>query len=131
MVYETFPIPGILTTRKDYFKHEVKVDVVWLEERPVLYIIDTHTHFQDAIPIGSKQSEKIWYECIKGWVSLYVGYPDVVRLEQEARFRNDNFTTVVDMHVMELQLYGVGSHKCIGIGESYHIPSRRILKLAR
>lgn len=60
-----------------------------------------------------------------------MGYRDVIRLYKEENFTPEFFTTAVEMHAVELQFYRKEIQNSIGIGERYHIPSRRVYRLAR
>ena len=48
------------------FNHEIALDLMWLEGQPVLHIVDTHTHFQNAIVIKSKSTRDVWDAFIEG-----------------------------------------------------------------
>lgn len=76
---------------KVIFNQELAIDLVWLEKKLVLHIVENHTEFQNAIPISTKRAEDIWYEFVEGWASLYVGYPNLIRLDQESSFKSDIF----------------------------------------
>lgn len=58
--YRTFSKPPFrfgdyLLPDKIVFNPELAIYLVWIEGKPVLHIVDTHTHFQNAIPIRSKR----------------------------------------------------------------------------
>lgn len=113
------------------FNHELAMDLMWLEGNPVLHVIDTHTHFQNATVLRSKRSEDIWAAFVECWASLYVGYPRVIRLDQEASFRATVFDDLATANGIELRFSGTESHNSIGPGERYHGPLRRIFRILR
>lgn len=76
---------------KIVFNHELALDLMWLGGNPLLHIIDTHTHFSNSIVLCSKKVDGIWATFVEYWASLYVGYPRVIRLDQEASFRASVF----------------------------------------
>lgn len=62
---------------------------------------------------------------------LFVGYPAVIGIDKEESFTSDFFTTVVEMHGVELQFSRMGTHNSMGVGERYHALLRRVLRLDR
>lgn len=113
------------------FNHEIAIDLMWLEGNPVLHVVDTHTHFQNATVLRSKRTEDIWAAFVECWASIYVGYPRVIRLDQEASFRASVFDDLATANGVELRFSGTESHNSIGPGERYHAPLRRVFKILR
>lgn len=95
---------------------------------PVVY---THTHLQNAIQIRSKRAEDIWHDFVGGWASLYIYYPNIIRLDHEATFRSGFFRKETGTHGIELQFRGTKTQNSIGFGERRHIPLRRVFRITR
>lgn len=55
------------------FNVEVHVDLVRLEELPILHVVDTHKRFQGAVLLRSKSAEPILDAFLECWYTLYVG----------------------------------------------------------
>lgn len=55
---------------KAVFNQELAIDLVCLDGKPVLHILDTHTHLQNTIPIRTKKEENVWYASVEGWASI-------------------------------------------------------------
>lgn len=64
--------------------HEITVDLDCMESRPVLYVVNTHTRFQGGNGLRSKYAEVIWSAFMELWITIYVGYPCIRRVEQES-----------------------------------------------
>lgn len=111
------------------FNHELAIDLLWLDGAPVLHIVDKQTHYQNAVPIRSKRASDIWYAFVEGWASVYVGYPSVLRLDQEASFCSEFFKDVSLAHGIDLRFSGIKSHHSVGPGERYHAPFRRVFRI--
>lgn len=107
------------------------MDLIWLDGAPILHIVDTHTHYQNAVFIRSNRAEDIWYASVEGWASLYLGYPNVIRLDQEDSFCSNFFKDVSVAHGIDLRFSGVEAHNSIGPEEMYQDPLRRIYRAAR
>lgn len=111
---------------KCIFNHEIAIDLLWLNGNPALHVVDTHTHFSAAAFIKSKSSSCVWNTFIQCWAATYIGYPDIIRLDQESAFMSKEFKSLTNSAGIELKISGVESHNAIGPGERYHAPLRHI-----
>lgn len=131
-------MPGIFTNPfrfrasippdKIVLDHEVSMDLLWLEDVPILHIVDTHANFQSATVLRSKKPIDIWFTFIECWATLYVGYPNVIRLDQEANFSSSLFKSLVAQTGIELRFLGTEPHNSIGVEERCHDPLRRTFR---
>lgn len=87
---------------KIIFNHGIAVDLLWFDNKPVFQMVDTHTHFKNAVPIRSKRAGEVWYDFVEGWASVYVGYQNFIRLDQESNFRSEFMSKVTDLMGIEL-----------------------------
>lgn len=108
------------------FNHELAVDLMWLQKTPVIHIIDTHTLYQNAEFLQDKSANAIWEVFLRVWVTLFVGFPNTLRLDHESCFDSELFRANSAEVGMKLQFSGVESHNFIGVGEKYHNPLRRV-----
>lgn len=104
------------------FNHEVAIELMWLEGNPILHVVDTHTGFQNATILKGKLVYDIWYAFIECLASSYIGYPSIIRLDQEAGFAAESLKDLASAHGIVLQFSGAQSHNSIGSGERYHAP---------
>lgn len=111
------------------YNHELALDLMWLDGRPVLHVVDCHTSFQNAIFVSDKTPEGLWRAFTECWSTVYLGLPNVLRIYQEASFNSEKFMALADSHGVILQFSGVESHNSIGKGERYHPPLRRVFDL--
>lgn len=109
--------------------HELPIDLLLLEKKPVFHVADTHTNFKNAVPIRSIRAEDIWFAFVEVWASFYVEYPTIIRLDQESVLRSDYIRYVTEAIGIELHLSGGESHNPIGTGDRYHAPLRRCFKV--
>lgn len=82
------------------------MDLMWLERNPILHVIDTHPHFQNATVFLIKRAENIWTAFVECLDSMYVGYPRLIRLDQEYSFRASVFDDLAKANGMELLFSG-------------------------
>ena len=95
----------------------------------MLHVVDVHTSFQNAIFVQDKSPDGLWRAFTECWSTVYLGLPNVLRVDQEASFNSERFTSICDGYGVMLQFSGVESHNSIGKGERYHAPLRRIFQL--
>lgn len=60
---------------------------------------------------------------------MYLGLPNVVRVDQEASFNSDKFMSLAEAHGINLQFSGVESHNALGKGERYHAPLQSVYQI--
>ena len=126
-----FRFRAAFTPERVIFNHELALDLMWLEGQPILHIVDTHTHFQNAIVLKSKSTRDIWDAFVEGWASVYMGYPNRMRVDQESSIMSKGWEAMASAQGIELKASGVESHNPLGVGERYHHPLRRVFKVLR
>lgn len=67
----TFRFRASLPPDEIVLNQEVAIDLVWLDGRPVMHVVDTHTNFQNAGFVKSKSVNDLW------WSTVEMGYPRV------------------------------------------------------
>ena len=114
-------MPGKIT-----FNQEVALDLMWINRRPVLHVICTQTHFSSAIFLTSESAEAAWLAFEGIWALMYIGYPDVFRLDQGSVFVSEKWMQYSKMAGIVTKYSGVQSHNSLGVGERYRAPLRTI-----
>lgn len=115
-----------LPPNKIVFNKTVAMDLMWLDKKAVLHVVDTHTHFNSAAFLRGHTVEDVWNAFLKCWATIYVGFPEKIKVDQGSCFtslRWEKLSTDVGT-IMEYS--GVESHNSIGSGERYHGPLRRV-----
>ena len=99
------------------------IDVVYLDGRPVLHIIDEATRFSAARFLAKNSTESVWETIVLCWSSVYTGLFDYVMVDEGSQFRK-KFAELAKLHDGNLQKTPVESHNSFGIGGRYHKPLR-------
>jgi Reverse transcriptase (RNA-dependent DNA polymerase) len=107
------------------FNQTVAMDLMWLEGRAVLHVVDTSLHFNSAAFLMAQTVEGIWTAFLDCWCTLYLGYPDKLRVDSGSVFTSTRFAEITGNAGISLQVSGVESHNSLGSGERYHEPLRR------
>lgn len=108
------------------FNEELSMDLMWLDGKAILHIVDTATGFNAAEPLRGQLVEDVWNAFIYGWVTLYPGYPNKLKVDQGSVFTSARWNKLTDETGISLQMSGVENHHSLGKGERYHAPLRRI-----
>lgn len=84
------------------FNLELSMDLMWLNVKPILRIVDRHTQFKNGVPFRTKRAEDVWYAFVEGLASIYLGDPNILRMDQEATFTSEFFRDTAGAHGIEL-----------------------------
>ena len=92
------------------FNKEVALDLMWLEGKAVLHVVDCQTHFNSAAFLKGQSVEDVWDAFLRCWSSLYTGFPLKLRIDQGSAFTSLRWQRLCEMVGTEVQLSGVESH---------------------
>lgn len=95
---------------------------MWLEGTPILHDVDTHTGFQNVTVLQVKNPNNMCSAFVECWATLYLGYQNIIRLDQEVGFTAKHFRDLATAHGTTLQFSGAQSQNFMGAGETYHEP---------
>lgn len=57
---------------KVIFNYELAIDIMLIDEVPILHIADSHTHFQNAVVSRSRSVQESWNAFIECWATVYI-----------------------------------------------------------
>lgn len=80
-----------------------------LKNSLVLHVVDTHIVFQSATNSRGKFTTHLWNVFVECWNMLYVDYPKILRLDQEAGFGASSFKELANAHEIKLKFSGAQS----------------------
>lgn len=96
-----------------------------------MYIVVTHTEYQNAAVHRGKLPYEIWLKFIECWPIGYTQHPTTISLDQEYGLTTLAFISLSTALETNLQYSGAQSHNSIGIAEIYHLPLQRVLRTLR
>ena len=64
------------------FNHNVQVDTMFINGRPVIHIVDQATHFSSAAFLKNQSSKEVWKAIQHLWNLVYLGPPDCIKVDQ-------------------------------------------------
>ena len=104
------------------FGEEASMDLMFLDGKAVLHIIDTATRFSTATFLDAHSSsygqsvDGIWLAFLETWCTLYTGYPNRLRVDQGSAFTSDRWRNLTDFAGIQLRISGVKAHSSLWIG---------------
>lgn len=108
------------------FNRKLLLDLVYLEGKAVLHIVDQDTGFGAARFIKSVSAAAVWETFVLAWASVYVGVPDVVQHDRGSNFASKELQFLFAASGVETKVTGVEAHHSLGQLESAHHPLRTV-----
>ena len=69
-------------TEDGKFNHYVAADIMYIEGKPLLHVVDESTHFSSASWLKKISSADVWKAFMRCWCHVYMGPPDFLRVDQ-------------------------------------------------
>ena len=117
-----------MPNEKVIFNREVALDLMWLDGKAILHVVDIDTSFNSAHFLKGQTVEHVWDAFLNCWTTLYVGHPIKMRVDQGSAFTSVRWTRLCDKVGIEVKESGIEHHNALGAGERYHDPLRRVFK---
>lgn len=113
------------------FNRTVLLDVMYLDRRPLLHIIDKDTLFSAACFLNGETVEAVWQAYLDSWVCRYIGHAEAMHIDAAPQFRSAAWQALAQSAGTRLINSGVESHNALGSGERYHEYLRNIYRRVR
>lgn len=84
------------------FNQSISIELLLLDEKPVLHVIDDRNNYWNAIFLRSKKEDHVWSAFVSCWASTNIGFPDKIRCYQESGVASKEFrdlSTAQGMHL--------------------------------
>lgn len=114
-----------------HFNYEIIIDVVRINNRNVLHVIDADTSFQAAVFLKSMSARDTWDALCKCWINTYQGPPDCIVHDPGTNFASEDFRNRAKIVGAECKQMPVEAHWAVGKIERAHGPLRRTFDILR
>lgn len=104
---------------------------MFLDRVPVIDVVDLQTHFSSATFLKVQTTDDVWNAFITCWVSVYIGFPDRIRVDNGSQFTSQKWIELAKKVGVKIVTSAVEIHNSLGAGERYHHPLRRIFNKIR
>lgn len=112
------------------FNERVLMDVMYLDGRPLLHVVDEGTHMSAAQFLPNKSTKSVWNAFLKCWCNIYTGMPNRILVDQGTEF-GSTFVHLAAECGATVDHTGVEAHSSLGLCERYHEPIRTIYRKLR
>jgi hypothetical protein len=103
------------------FNAEIIVDIMYLESKPVLHIVDAATAFQAAKFLRKDISTTSVWEALRiCWIDIYLGPPNIITTDAGKQFTSAKFHQEAQAMSIQVKEVPVEAHHSIGKVERYH-----------
>ena len=114
------------TLKKDVdFNYKIIMDVMYLDRKPVLYMVDVATAFQAGRFLNNMSAKDIWKTLRQCWIDTYLGPPEIVTYDASINFDFMEFCAKTKMLGITYHQIPVEAHWSIEKVEKYHAPMYR------
>jgi hypothetical protein len=118
------------TLKDDYeFNWCIIVDVMYLDGKPVLHIVDEATAFQAAKFLKDMSAKTTWDALRVCWIDVYQGPPDIIVSNTSKNFASEEFQQHAATMNIDIKEVPVEAHNSVGKIEQYHGPLRRAYEI--
>ena len=76
-----------------HFNYEMLVDVMYLNNKTVLHVVDSSTAFQGAKFLNAISAKETWQALRMLWINTYQGPPDILTHDAGTNFASVEFRT--------------------------------------
>ncbi|XMA19477.1 hypothetical protein WAI453_012268 [Rhynchosporium graminicola] len=114
-----------------HFNYEVVIDIMQLDGRQVLHIVDQGTTFQNGGFLTNISAEHVWNRFKQVWIDTYLGPPDFIVTDAGTQFKSKEFVQSAKTEGSTVKVVPVEAHHSIGKVERYHGPLKRAYTIIR
>ena len=107
------------------FNFQILVDIMFIDGKPILHVIDAATSFQAARFLRDMTAKEVWDTLRMAWIDTYVGPPDTLVSDAGTNFTSAEFKANARIMAIKVEEVPVEAHNSIGKLERYHAPLRR------
>ncbi|KAI0993172.1 hypothetical protein K3495_g15012, partial [Podosphaera aphanis] len=111
------------------FNYEILADIMYLDSKPVLHVVDSATSFQAAQFLTTMSAKETWQTLRLLWIDTYQGPPDVITHDAGTNFSSVEFRNEARILGITCREVPVEAHWSIGKLERYHAPLRRAYEI--
>lgn len=116
-------------TEDSEFNYSIIVDIMYIDNSPILHIVDESTRFQAARWLTNITAKHTWETLRMCWIDVYIGPPDYIHHDAGKNFVSREFRQLASSMGTTTRSVPVEAHWSIGIVERYHAILRRAYKV--
>ena len=107
------------------FNQRVVVDTMFIENKPIIHLVDESTHFTAACFLKKQTTEEIWRSIRRLWIMTYMGPPDFLAVDQGSAYISKETKSNMEAAGIILEEAPIENPGSIGVVERYHAPLKK------
>ena len=107
------------------FNYTILVDIIYITNKAVLYIVDEATGFQAVRWLQNISAKHVWDVLRMCWIDTYIGPPDMITYDAKKNFISKDFKHLAIIMGITTKIVLVEVHWLIGKVERYYVVLRR------
>jgi hypothetical protein len=111
------------------FNHSIIIDIIYIDNKPILHIIDEGTRFQAARWLTNMTAKHTWDVLRQCWIDSYLGPPEHIITDTGTNFTSKEFKQHASTMGITTKSVPVEAHWSIGLVERYHTVVRRAYQI--
>ncbi|KAI9034746.1 Ribonuclease H-like domain, partial [Aspergillus affinis] len=112
-----------------HFNFNIIVDIMYIDNMPLLYVIDEVTRFQSGRWLKDISAKYTWNILRMCWIDIYLGLPDLITHDAGKNFVSKEFKTYTRTINISTRSIPIETHNSIGMIERYYGPLRRAYQI--
>lgn len=118
------------TLREDAnFNYLILVDIIYIDDNPILHIIDETIRFQVAKWLNNISAKHIWGTLQLFWIDVYIGPPNLIIHNASSNFVSKEFCQYVISMAIATKNVPVKAYWSIKMVEKYYTILQRAYKV--
>jgi hypothetical protein len=118
---QSFKISSSIPESDDLiFNRQIDIDLLWLNSRPALHVVDHDTNFSAAKFLNGESTEHVWQALLESWILIYNGIPHAILADQGSVFTSRKWKELCTSSGISLKLTAIENHNANGLCESKH-----------
>lgn len=119
-----------LRAEKDFNK-VVYIDIVTIDKKPVLHVVDEATRYQAAKWLRNYSTNEVWRALRMSWIDVYLGPPDVLAHDAGKQLMATQFQQNSALMSIKTKPIPIEAPFSMTYVERYHDPLRRAYKIIK
>jgi Reverse transcriptase (RNA-dependent DNA polymerase) len=111
------------------FNHSIYVDIMYIDNQPILHVIDEATRFQAARFLKDVSTKHTWDMLRLCWIDTYIGPPELITHDAGRNFISKEFRQNARTMAISTKAVPVEAHWSIGLVERAHAILRRAYQI--
>ncbi|KAI1007485.1 hypothetical protein K3495_g735 [Podosphaera aphanis] len=113
------------------FNAEIIVDIIFLDGRNVLHVVDSAIAFQAARFIKDLSAKTVWEAIRLCWIDVYQGPPDDIVHDAGTQLASAEFKQEAKIIGSKTKEVPIEAHQSVGKVERYHVTLRRAYEVIK